>query len=66
MAAAAVAGKRAPGSQSWGGINNTYFWWDPTRGVAGVILMQFLPFADGKALAAYDTFERGVYGMLAK
>jgi len=29
--------------------------------VAGVILTQFLPFADRKALAAYDTFERGVY-----
>jgi hypothetical protein len=23
--------------------------------------MQFLPFADTKALAFYDTFERGVY-----
>ena len=23
--------------------------------------MQFLPFADRKALALYDTFERGVY-----
>ena len=61
-----VAGKRAPGSLSWGGINNTYFWWDPARGVAGVIMMQFLPFADPKALAAYETFERGVYGMTAK
>ena len=26
-----------------------------------MILMQFLPFADRKALALYDTFERGVY-----
>jgi methyl acetate hydrolase len=26
-----------------------------------VILMQFLPFADSKALAVYDGFERGVY-----
>jgi hypothetical protein len=26
-----------------------------------VILMQFLPFADRAALAAYDAFERGVY-----
>jgi hypothetical protein len=24
-------------------------------------MMQFLPFADTKALAIYDTFERGVY-----
>ncbi len=56
-----VAGKRSAGSMSWGGINNTYFWWDPTRGVAGVILMQFYPFADPKALGVYDAFERGVY-----
>ena len=56
-----VSGKRSAGSLSWGGINNTYFWIDPTRGVAGVILMQVLPFADTKALAIYDTFERGVY-----
>ena len=56
-----VAGKRSPGSLSWGGINNTYFWIDPTRGIAGVVMMQFLPFADTKALAIYDTFERGVY-----
>jgi hypothetical protein len=56
-----VPGKRSAGSLSWGGINNTYYWLDPTRGVTGVILMQFLPFADRKALALYDTFERGVY-----
>ncbi len=56
-----VAGKRSTGSLSWGGINNTYFWIDPARGIAGVVMMQFLPFADTKALAIYDTFERGVY-----
>jgi len=56
-----VAGKRSAGSLSWGGINNTYFWIDPTRGIAGVVMMQFLPFADTKALEIYDIFERGVY-----
>jgi CubicO group peptidase (beta-lactamase class C family) len=56
-----VAGKRSAGSLSWGVIDNTYFWIDPARGLAAVILMQFLPFADTKALAIYDTFERGVY-----
>jgi CubicO group peptidase (beta-lactamase class C family) len=56
-----VPGKRTPGSLSWGGINNTYFWVDPSRGIAGVILMQYLPFADVKALAVYDAFERGAY-----
>jgi methyl acetate hydrolase len=54
-----VSGKRSPGSLSWGGINNTYFWIDPSR-----ILLQYLPFADAKALAAYDAFERGAYQLV--
>jgi methyl acetate hydrolase len=56
-----VPGKRSPGSLSWGGINNTYFWIDPRRGIGGVLMMQYLPFADAKALAVYDAFERGAY-----
>jgi methyl acetate hydrolase len=59
----AVAGKRSAGSLSWGGIDNTFYWIDPARGVTGVIMMQFLPFADKRALGVYDTFERGVYRM---
>jgi methyl acetate hydrolase len=59
-----VSGKRSPGSLSWGGINNTFFWIDQSRGVAGVIMMQYLPFADAKALAVYDTFERGAYRLV--
>ena len=59
-----VPGKRSPGSLSWGGINNTFFWIDPSRGIAGVIMMQYLPFADAKALAVYDAFERGAYRLL--
>ena len=56
-----MPGKRSPGSLSWGGINNTFFWIDPARGIGGVIMMQYLPFADAKALAVYDAFERAVY-----
>jgi CubicO group peptidase (beta-lactamase class C family) len=59
-----VPGKRSPGSLSWGGINNTFFWIDPTRGIAGVIMMQYLPFADAKALATYDAFERAAYRLV--
>ena len=58
-------GQAIGGQLELGGINNTYFWIDPARNVGGVILMQFLPFADTKALAAYDAFERGVYRTLA-
>ncbi len=54
-----LSGKRAPGSLSWGGINNTYFWIDPARNVTGVILMQLLPFADKLCLEAFAGFERG-------
>jgi CubicO group peptidase (beta-lactamase class C family) len=60
-----VQGKRSPGSLSWGGINNTFFWIDPARGIAGVIMMQYLPFADAKALAVYDIFERGAYQLVS-
>ena len=56
-----MPGKRSPGGLSWGGINNTYFWIDPSRGIAGV----YLPFADAKALAVYDAFERGVYQLVS-
>ena len=34
-------------------------------GIAGTIMMQYLPFADAKALALYHAFERGAY-QLAK
>ena len=59
-----VQGKRSPGSLSWGGINNTYFWIDPGSGIAGVIMMQYLPFADARALAVHDAFERGAYRLV--
>jgi CubicO group peptidase (beta-lactamase class C family) len=55
---------RSPMSLAWAGLANTYFWLDPTLGVAGVILMQLLPFADAKALGLYAAFERGIYAGL--
>jgi CubicO group peptidase (beta-lactamase class C family) len=61
IAAAAKPGGPSAGSLSWGGINNTYFWIDRARGIGGVVLMQFLPFADRNALALYDTFQRAIY-----
>jgi len=39
---------------------NTYYWIDPATRIAGVIMMQILPFADGQALTAYRQFERGI------
>jgi len=56
-----VPGGRSAGSLAWAGLGNTYFWIDVDRGVAGVILMQLLPFADPKALALFNQFEKAVY-----
>ncbi len=61
---AKTAEGRSPGSLAWAGLANTYFWIDPARNVAGVILMQLLPFADKKCLEAFAGFEHGVYAGL--
>ena len=55
---------RSPGSLAWAGLGNTYFWIDPARDISGVILMQLLPFCDGKCLEAFAGFERGIYAEL--
>lgn len=55
---------RSPGSLAWAGLANTYYWIDPARDVAGVILMQVLPFADRTCLEVFAGFERGVYAGL--
>jgi methyl acetate hydrolase len=55
---------RSAGSLAWAGLANTYYWIDPVRDVAGVILMQLFPFADKKCLEAFAGFERGIYAGL--
>lgn len=61
---AKTAEGRSAGSLAWAGLANTYYWIDPARDVTGVILMQLLPFADGRCLQAFAGFERGVYAGL--
>ena len=51
---------RNAGSLTWAGLFNTYYWIDPTMRIAGVIMMQILPFADRQALKAYRQFESGI------
>ncbi|MBV8523963.1 MAG: beta-lactamase family protein, partial [Acetobacteraceae bacterium] len=65
ISTAQVPGGRSPGSLAWAGLGNTYFWIDPAKGVAGVILMQLIPFADPKALALFVAFEKALYAGLA-
>ena len=60
----AVPGGRRRGSLAWAGLGNTYFWIDPAKGIAGVILMQLIPFADPKAVALLEDFERALYAAL--
>ncbi|MGC2523035.1 MAG: serine hydrolase domain-containing protein [Stellaceae bacterium] len=55
---------RSAGSLSWGGIFNSYYWIDPPRRLAAVIMTQILPFADPSALALYAAFERELYAAL--
>ncbi len=55
---------RKAGSLTWAGLYNTYYWIDPASDVAGVIMMQVLPFADTRALNVYRQFERAIYRAL--
>ena len=52
---------RSAGSLAWAGLANTYYWIDPSKNIAGVILMQLLPFADTKALQTFAEFETSLY-----
>lgn len=56
-----AGGGRAAGSMAWAGLGNTYYWIDPVRDRAGVLLTQSLPFADPKVLELLGEFERAVY-----
>jgi CubicO group peptidase (beta-lactamase class C family) len=64
ISTAPVPRGRSAQSLAWAGLGNTYFWIDPAKGVAGVILMQLIPFADQKALAVFDGFEKALYAAL--
>ena len=54
---------RSAGSLAWAGLANTYYWADPTAGVAGILLTQSLPFADPEVLELLRTLERDAYGL---
>jgi methyl acetate hydrolase len=60
-----VPGGRSAGSLTWAGLANTYFWIDPAKRIAGVIMTQLVPFADHKVLDLYGKFENAVYASLA-
>jgi methyl acetate hydrolase len=56
-----IPGRRRAGSQSWAGVLNTHFWFDPTADLAGLIMTQTLPFVEPPFMAAYEAFETAAY-----
>jgi CubicO group peptidase (beta-lactamase class C family) len=52
-----VPGRRSAGSLAWAGINNTYYWLDPKKQVAGVLMT----LGDATVLGLLDRFEEAVY-----
>ncbi len=57
-------GMRSPGSYSWCGLMNTYFWGDPVKRVGGIVLMQTLPLYNEPCLDTLDGFERRFYELV--
>jgi len=55
---------RGAGSLAWGGLFNSYFWLDPRKRAAGLILTQILPWIDPQTMALYGAFERDVYAAI--
>jgi len=63
-AASAKLPQRSPGSYSWAGLYNTYFWVDPRQELAVVLLMQMLPFYDVACRNLCMNIEKAIYGNL--
>ena len=61
---AAERGKEvaSPGTFSWGGIYNTYFWADPKKELVGVLMTQIYP---SDHLSIREDFKRRTYESLA-
>jgi len=53
--------RRSPGSYSWAGSYNSYFWVDPVDEIAVVLFMHYLPFFDETARTILEGFEERVY-----
>ncbi|MEM7798738.1 MAG: serine hydrolase domain-containing protein [Chloroflexota bacterium] len=56
-----VPGMRSAGSQSWAGVCNTHYWFDPAKDLAVVIMTQTLPFVEEPFMNLYSDIEKAVY-----
>jgi CubicO group peptidase (beta-lactamase class C family) len=59
-----VPGGRSANSMAWAGLPNCYYWIDPAKQVAGILMTQILPFLDSKVLGLFDRFEKAIYASL--
>lgn len=55
---------RSAGSMSWVGLANSFFWIDPVKEVAGILLTQVFPFADEQVMDLFSQFETLIYEQL--
>jgi CubicO group peptidase (beta-lactamase class C family) len=62
---APARGMRGANSHCWAGALNTYFWFDPLANMAGVLLMQSLPFCDPLCTDVLVDFEKAAYAQAA-
>jgi methyl acetate hydrolase len=62
----AYEGGRSAGSLAWAGVENTFYWIDPPRGICAAIMMQFFPFVDQQAVGMLGDFEKAVYASLPR
>ena len=46
---------------AWAGITNCYYWVDPTKGAAGVLMSQIMPFGDQGILDLFRQVESLAY-----
>jgi len=56
--------RRAPGSVSWMGGLNTFYWIDPATHLTGVFATQVELLLDANTGTTFSRFERAVYGAL--
>ena len=57
---------RPPGSLSWAGLANTFYWIDRKNGVGGMWGTQILPFQDVGSYPGFVDFETAVYRSLQR
>jgi CubicO group peptidase (beta-lactamase class C family) len=58
--------ERGAYSMAWAGVHNTFFWVDPERGVAAVLMMQLLPANDTAVLDTLVRYEIALYQALGQ